>query len=165
MLSLIQNLRRSSASPDAGLRRSLESEFSYRGTATLEIRRIEVTRDTVDISIYARPLFPGDRRIGHNTREAAFAEQLFSDCLSILRTAWRQADQAVNVNLTAWVRPIVAPETEVMVLSTHTTRQHAPFLVGTKPTVGLPPAEILRRLPTRSRIDRLGKLRDEGPLE
>jgi hypothetical protein len=165
MLSLIQRLRRSSASPGAGLRRSLEREFSYRGTATLEIRQIEIADDTVEIGVYARPLFPGDRTIGYRSRETAFAEQIFGDSVRILRTAWREASQAARVNLTVWVKPMVAPQSDLIVLSTRTVRQHAPFLLAAERTAGLAPVEVLRRLPTRSRIDRGGKLREEGGLE
>jgi hypothetical protein len=148
------------------LRKSLERPFLYRGVSTLELRSLAINEDGVDIAFYARPIFPDDHRIKNRTREAAFAEQLFQDAVTVLETAWRNAGGIAAITLTVWVKAIGASDHEVPVLTTRVTRERASGIFAGRRWRALRsrPLDVLRQFPTRVRVDRHGNFHEERTL-
>ena len=142
------------------LQRCIELQFLYRGVSTLELRSVTVTESLAAVEIYARPIFPDDRRIQHRTREAACAEQLFHDAVTVLDTIWRSAPEMESVRLSVWVKTVDGVGHELPVLTTHVLRAQAAGVSAGR--VG--PFDVLRRFSTRARIDRHGNFHDEREL-
>jgi hypothetical protein len=145
--------------------RHIERSFLYRGSSSLQLRRLEVAGGRVDVAFYARPAFAGGSRTGHRDREQVFAEQLFADAVRVLEAVWEAAPDVTVATLEVWTHPVNAPDAELRLLATSATALQARHLLGRRgPAWRLAPLERLRRLPTRVRIDRHGAFHDERAL-
>jgi hypothetical protein len=154
----------SDATP-VSLRCRIERKFLYRGTTTLDIRALRVLDEAVEVAFYARPIFPNDRRASNMTREAAFAQQLFVDAVTVLESVWSSSERIESIRLSVWVKPIGAEGRERSVLTTHASRhQLDAILDGSRLRRRLAPVEVLCRLSTTTRIDRHGNFQDERAL-
>ena len=163
--SLLRWGRGPSRSAVPSLRRRIEGEFLYRGVTTLDIRELAVSDDNVVVAFNARPVFPDDRRIRNTTRSAAFAQQLFQDAVTILRVVWGAVPRVESISLTAWLKLVDGGGQEVVLLHCDVTRERAAgiFAKGV-PLNRLAPIDVLRRFPTRTRVDAHGNFHEERLL-
>jgi hypothetical protein len=149
-------LRQGRAPAADDLRRRIEGQFLYRGVSTLELRSLSLDGSSLDIGYYARPVYPNDRRIRNRTREAAFADQLFQDAVTVLDTVWKSTEDVDSVLLGVWMR-LDSSGQESPLLQTNATRERAKALASRR---RLAPFEILRCFSTHTRIDRRGNIHD-----
>jgi len=149
----------------ASLQKDVEAEFLYRGAATLDIRDLSLSGETVRIAFNARPVFAEDRRIRNNTRAGAFAQQLFQDAVTVLKTIWGAAPAIETIELAAWLKLVDGSGEELVLLTTHATRERMPGLrARDTPLNRLAPIDVLRRFPTRTRVDSQGNFHEERTL-
>jgi hypothetical protein len=152
------------ASPEtaASLRRRIERQFLFRGATTLRLRELSVDGDEARVAFYARPMFPDDRRMRQLSREAAFADQLFGDMLTILRTCREAGLSAIEAS--GWITTVDGAGAELRALRVCTADAPAAALLDRGHAARLGAYDILRRLGAVARIDRSGALREEHLL-
>ena len=146
----------------AQLRRRLQRRFAYRGLTTLELRDLAIDGDAATVAFYARPLYARGRQLTRRARTAAFARQLFTDAVEILRVT--RSTGMRRIELSAWAKPPHCSGMALRLLATQVTAEMNGALLALEKAPQLDPYDILHRLPTRAVIDRSGSFRGERRL-
>ena len=166
MRALFFSRTKSDKDDSTRLHERIEQRFLYRGTSTLEIEHVKVAGEVGEITFFARPVFPNDRRATHRARQEIFAEQLFEDTVAIAETALQDTSEIQILLLTALVKRVGdEDDMAIPVLATEITREIAEPILRAKSPRGRSPIDILRRFPTRCRVDRRGNFHEERELQ
>jgi hypothetical protein len=95
---------KSPAHPASSLQTAIERQFLYRGSSTLEIKRLTLDAENriATAEWYARLLYQTDDRLKYKPWAQLFMEQTLEDTAKVLKAVWSQLPTLEDITLRVW---------------------------------------------------------------